>query len=254
MLRSVLITSSSGMVLFQKEWVKLVAKGQDMSRLIGGLVTTIQEFSRQNAGMPVAYIEFEMLAVSMYIDGRTGLICTLFHDKQDGAPFGRLVAKQIVVSFVEEFKLRSSEDVSKVFNVSKFNVFQTRIADVIASSVKPLMQQLQRLRGVKAALVVHADDSVHYAGQLEDDLGMVANMQALMTLSNALMQGSGDLTSLVSMEMTEHFVCIYKIGESTLVTIVRNNIAREEYNASVQETIQLVSQVLEVVSNLRGEI
>ena len=40
----------------------IVSQGQDMSRLIGGLVTTIQEFSRQNAGMPVAYIEFEMRA------------------------------------------------------------------------------------------------------------------------------------------------------------------------------------------------
>ena len=53
MLRNVLIFSSSGLILFSKEFVDSVSQ----PRLIGSLITALIEFSTTVTGMPVSYIE-----------------------------------------------------------------------------------------------------------------------------------------------------------------------------------------------------
>ena len=57
MLRNVLILSSTGgTVLFEKAWVNLIEEAK--LRMVGGLITTIQEFARQSTQMGVSYLEF----------------------------------------------------------------------------------------------------------------------------------------------------------------------------------------------------
>lgn len=73
MIRSVLIYGSSGIVLFEKEWLPVMEKvwgrsaratlpaphvsSQKSTQLFGGLLTSVQELSRQSVGMTVSYIE-----------------------------------------------------------------------------------------------------------------------------------------------------------------------------------------------------
>ena len=61
MLRNVLIISDAGLVLFSKEFVSAVAQ----PRLVGSLLTAMLEFSSNNVGAPVCYIEMSNVAVSI---------------------------------------------------------------------------------------------------------------------------------------------------------------------------------------------
>jgi hypothetical protein len=61
MLRNVLVISDGGLVLFSKEFVNAVAQ----PRLVGSLLTAMLEFSTNNVGAPVCYIELSTIAVSI---------------------------------------------------------------------------------------------------------------------------------------------------------------------------------------------
>lgn len=61
MLRNVLVISDGGLVLFSKEFVNAVAQ----PRLVGSLLTAMLEFSTNNVGAPVCYIEMSTIAVSI---------------------------------------------------------------------------------------------------------------------------------------------------------------------------------------------
>ena len=53
MLRNVIIITTSGLVLFSKEFVDSLSQ----PRLLGSLMTALIEFSNKVTGMPVGYIE-----------------------------------------------------------------------------------------------------------------------------------------------------------------------------------------------------
>jgi hypothetical protein len=77
MLRNVLIISDAGLVLFSKEFISAVGQ----PRLVGSLLTAMLEFSTNNVGAPVCYIEMSNVAVS---------ICSSRPPESPGffAPFG----------------------------------------------------------------------------------------------------------------------------------------------------------------------
>jgi len=77
MLRNVLIISDAGLVLFSKEFISAVGQ----PRLVGSLLTAMLEFSTNNVGAPVCYIEMTNVAVS---------ICSSRPPESPGffAPFG----------------------------------------------------------------------------------------------------------------------------------------------------------------------
>ncbi|KAJ1493421.1 hypothetical protein T484DRAFT_1879296 [Baffinella frigidus] len=77
MLRNVLIISDAGLVLFSKEFISAVGQ----PRLVGSLLTAMLEFSTNNVGAPVCYIEMSNVAVS---------ICSSRPHESPGffAPFG----------------------------------------------------------------------------------------------------------------------------------------------------------------------
>jgi len=81
--RSLLMLTGSGMVLFEKEWVKPAAteEGQasDYNRW-GALLRTLAEFSLQATGYPVSFMEFPTLAITITADPKTKLLCAIFHD------------------------------------------------------------------------------------------------------------------------------------------------------------------------------
>lgn len=64
-------------------------------RLVGSLLTAMVEFSKLNAGMQVSYVEMTTVSVTLVGNEATKVYCALFHDRQDGATFGRLIASEV---------------------------------------------------------------------------------------------------------------------------------------------------------------
>jgi hypothetical protein len=62
MLRNVLVISNGGLVLFSKEFVNAAL---EQPSLVGSLLTAMLEFSTNNVGAPVCYIELSNIAVSI---------------------------------------------------------------------------------------------------------------------------------------------------------------------------------------------
>jgi hypothetical protein len=55
MLHSILVISTSGIVLFHKEFTH----GGSKSKQIGGIITAMMKFSVTKTGLPVAYIQMQ---------------------------------------------------------------------------------------------------------------------------------------------------------------------------------------------------
>lgn len=58
-------------------------------------MTAMVEYSKLHAGMQVSYVEMTNVAVTIVLDEATKVYCALFHDRQDGATFGRLIASEV---------------------------------------------------------------------------------------------------------------------------------------------------------------
>jgi hypothetical protein len=99
MLRNVLLMSSSGLVLFSKEFVKSVSQ----PRMVGSLLTAMIEFSSRVTGMPVSVIELNNVCVVIVTDAAAQIFCAVFHDSEDGPEFGTLIATELLRTFVEDY-------------------------------------------------------------------------------------------------------------------------------------------------------
>ena len=105
-LRNVIVLAPSGLVLFAKEYGHAVAQ----PRLLGSLLTAMTEFATQTTAMRPSYIEMSRMAVTLVWDDVARVACALVHDRTDTALFGRLLASEILLAFVEEYGARSARD------------------------------------------------------------------------------------------------------------------------------------------------
>ena len=116
MLKNILVVSSSGLVLFSKEYETSVSQ----PRLIGSLLTAIAEFSKNVAGMPVSYIQLKGVAVT--IVATFDISCAIFHSADDGPEFGKLIATQILSTFFSTYSKDLKNNIGT--NLKDFEDFQ----------------------------------------------------------------------------------------------------------------------------------
>lgn len=83
----------SPILLPQKQTNETQIKQQP--RLVGSLLTAILEFSNLSAGMQVSYVEMTNVGVTLVGSEATTVYVALFHDREDGATFGRLIASEV---------------------------------------------------------------------------------------------------------------------------------------------------------------
>jgi hypothetical protein len=79
------------------------------------------------------------VAVTIVVNTGAKVFCALFHDRDDGRAFGRLICSELLYAFTQEF----SSDLSKDFhgrNLKDFHGFNYKIADIIRNSVKPVLK------------------------------------------------------------------------------------------------------------------
>jgi len=249
MIQHLIIMTGSGVVIFEKVWVESETKLAEKGRLFGSLITTMQEFSRQSTGMIVSYLELNDVGISIVEDHRTKLICTLFHEREDGADFGKILAQQILRSFIETFGNDLSFGGS--VNVGLFRGFVSKIFDAIQNSVRAILQQLQSYRTIQIALLVYDDGIAVTPSQEEDQLSLVANVQPLVTLSNNIMMPKKDHPELISMEMNRQIVYIHRVGEASLVAVCKKSAKASLYKPLLLRAVSMLEKVFSLSNKLK---
>eukprot|EP01117_Protostelium_nocturnum_P008787 TRINITY_DN3151_c0_g1_i1.p1 TRINITY_DN3151_c0_g1~~TRINITY_DN3151_c0_g1_i1.p1 ORF type:complete len:260 (-),score=67.63 TRINITY_DN3151_c0_g1_i1:48-827(-) len=253
MIRNLIIMAASGVVIFEKIWVDADSKQSEKGRLFGSLITTMSEFSRQSTGgMMVSYLEFNEVAISIVENPKSKLICTLFHDVDDGADFGQTIAYCILKSFVESYHGELSNFGANL-NTGAFTAFGTKLLDAIRNSVKAVTEQLQEHKGISNALVVFDDGSaVSATNSDEDNFGLVANLIPILSLSNDLMQSSRDTVNSINMEMSRQSVLIERIPGmgAALVCVCKNRVTSNSYQPAIKRSLNMLQRIFQTSQSL----
>ncbi len=83
-----------------------------------------------------------LVGVTIVVHEVAKVFCALLHDREDGPAFGRLVANEIISSFVEVYggDLTGSNS-SGGRNLKDFRAFHPRIIDVMRHSFRPVLNR-----------------------------------------------------------------------------------------------------------------
>jgi hypothetical protein len=66
------------------------------------------------------------------------IFCALFHDKEDGRPFSRLISTEIIHAFIDEYQ---ADLVTAGLNLKDFHGFHKKVAEVIRNAARPVIAQ-----------------------------------------------------------------------------------------------------------------
>jgi len=209
----------------------------------------MQEFSKQSTGLLVTYMEFGSMAITMVSDEKTNLRCIIFHDKEEGLDFGRLIANQILRSFIELYK---DVDFSKnPIAASQFNSYANKVVEVISQSVRSILQQLKDSRsGIANALLMYDDGTAHWTNGLDDHLGIVANLQAMITFASDIMLSKEDHTRIITLEMMRQKVLVHRVGRASLVCVCSKNKDPSAYRDKILDAVNLLEKLFKLRSDL----
>ena len=149
------------------------------------------------------------MAVSFAVDsGRSNLVCALFHDSDDGADFGTMLAAQLLNAFVDTYP---DLDVRSVLDANAYTGFGARIPDAIRGALRPILAErtwpqhasarggipdgragvacgglsgcpVMQERGILSAAVTQ-QTNVLYSTSPVDDVGLLANLAALLSVT-----------------------------------------------------------------------
>jgi len=214
--------------------------------MFGSLLRTIQEFAKQTTAMSVSYIEFDNVAISMVKSDKDSVYCILFHDIDDGAPLGNIIANQILRSFLDlhRGKLRG------VTNVAQFESFSAKLPDVIKGVFFIICTKLRSERGIHGVILLSADGEAITSGNWDDELAIIANIQSLLSASQELMEQCNDRAILSSFEYLKSSVLALETREGTLLAFCRHSVKRSLLVASITDAAALLNKASQLISNV----
>lgn len=243
--------------MFEKEWVKTIA---GRATLYGGLLTTIQTLSKQSLAMHPSYIEYGQVAVTVVLDAdyeKTSMVCALFHDIDDGPDFGRLIAKAILAGFLKEYPEFTAAARKPSIQNQKFTNFANKLVDIISNATQSILNQLKmKHKGLVSSLLLFDEGQQPVtSGKLDDHVGVVANLQALITFSDGIMSERQDVAQSITLEMSEKIVFIHRIrnGRASLVSICKKSIKKSIHLQYIEETVTLLEKLFVLQSNLMAD-
>eukprot|EP00727_Mastigamoeba_balamuthi_P001585 m51a1_g11423 hypothetical protein (258) ;mRNA; f:9728-11095 len=251
MLHNLLILTGTGSLLFEKVWFSLPAL-ESKKNIISALLTTLQVYSRNATGMPLSYLSFGNISVSFVSDPRTELRCCLFHDEEDGDALGRTVAQHILSCFCEQFGESAPWTQPGGASTSLFAPFANRLPEAIALSTRDVLMGLRQVRGVSNAMLVYDDGRTVTTTPVEELLGLVANLKAMLTFSSEIMASRDERMDAVELELLENRVVVHRLRQSVSFIIV---CSREEpsttYTPYIAKAVNLLNQVLKLAGSLQ---
>jgi len=240
MLRFVIITTGTGTLLFEKVW-QYNPHTDGKGNMIASLLTAMEEYSKQSTGLFVTYMEFGSGAITLVSDEATMLRCILFHDKEEGAEFGRLIANQILRTFIESFP---EADFTHIRDISQFSSFNNKLVEAISQSARSILLQLKTSRAISNALLISDDGNTHSTGSgLDDQLGIVANLQAMLAFANDIMLSKEDRPRLITLDMMRQTVLVHRIGQSSLVCVCKKNRDPATYRDKIATAVLLLEKL-----------
>ncbi len=99
-------------------------------------------------------------------------------------------------------------------------------------------------RGISNALLISDDGNAHSTGHaLDDQLGIVANLQAMLAFANDVMLSKEDRPRLISLEMMRQTVLVHRIGQSSLVCVCRKNRDPATYRDKIATAVLLLEKL-----------
>jgi hypothetical protein len=232
---------------------RVFTKSVSQPRMIAGLVTALCEYSAGAIGLPVAYMELEQVAITVVEQPRANsrmdhLRCVVFQDVADGELYGRLIAAELLHAFTEEYGERlASLQLANTERVEDlFKGFSTRVRSAIENAVQPLMLQLERENGVRRALLLkhrrgafsHSPGHVWYPGYRDDETNVIADMQALLHVSDDILGSHGDQMSRITIGDR---IRIDRLSLGTLIVAT----APSETHISLQGVIDATTEMLQ---------
>eukprot|EP00944_MAST-04C_sp_MAST-4C-sp1_P007242 g7242.t1 len=252
MLKNILIVSSSGLVLFSKEYESSV----DQPRLVGSLLTAIKEFSKNVAGMPVSYIQMKGVAVT--IVSSYDILCAIFHDGDDGPDFGKLVATQTLSTFISTYSNSLKNNIG--MNLKDFEDFQFKIPETVRSTIVPTLEKLQDCRGIQLAILVTNNSKVSYTTKEIDQIGFKANLQALKSIANDIMTATSDTTKQIWIDPNPNVrILVQRISheQGTLVVKISKNVKRVDFKKcqdAIDEAINTLNKISYLMLSMQVEM
>jgi hypothetical protein len=77
------------------------------------------------------------VSVSLAADtGRSGLVCALFHDADDGVALGTMLAAQLLAAFVDAYP---DLDVRSIVDAGAYAGFTARLPDAVRGTLRPVL-------------------------------------------------------------------------------------------------------------------
>ena len=115
MLRTIVIMTNGGVLLFSKEFFD---HKKNVSKMLAGLLIAMLTFTKQKVGFPIQSIEFTTVSLSIYTDNISQISCAILFDIKDGLSFGNVICKQVLSAFINTYAI----DIKKFINsiLSKF--------------------------------------------------------------------------------------------------------------------------------------
>jgi len=244
MLRNVLLISSSGIVLFSKEFIKAVTQ----PGMIGGLVAAMLDFSTQRVGIPVSYIALSTVGVSIQTNVNARVTCALFHDINDGQDFGKLIATEILNAFISMYSAQLEEKTPNA--VDSYSDFHLKITEVIRNSVRPVLESLAEQRGIDLCVLTSGDSVMHATGDI-DKLGVLANHQALWGSATDIMASKNDVVSGITLKGLQTTTVLKRLERSSLIVMYSNNVNSGVCDNEISKAARLLGRILNMLSNLQ---
>eukprot|EP00871_Galdieria_phlegrea_P005571 jgi/Galph1/6014/GphlegSOOS_G4750.1 len=192
MLHNLLIISSSGLVLYSREFSNNLAQ----PRLIGSLLTALTEFSKRNMALPVSHIELENFSVAVTVSESTRMICAVFIDKSDDLYFGRLISTELLFSFSQLYT-EIADDSQKL---DDFGEFSTRLPDVLVNCIGCVLNELKLNCFVDNAMLYRGDVLLASSCSCEGDPYLIILCSELLGVADELGRENKLLKKVSNME------------------------------------------------------
>ncbi|BAM83514.1 hypothetical protein CYME_CMT615C [Cyanidioschyzon merolae strain 10D] len=100
MIRTFLIVSQSGLVLYSKAVLRPV----EQPRLVGSLLTAVMEFVTRQTRRNISQVQFDDMLLTLVTAKRARITAALFQDLSDSCQLGRLVATKLLDDFLTMFE------------------------------------------------------------------------------------------------------------------------------------------------------
>eukprot|EP00475_Leptophrys_vorax_P024258 TRINITY_DN3343_c0_g1_i1.p1 TRINITY_DN3343_c0_g1~~TRINITY_DN3343_c0_g1_i1.p1 ORF type:complete len:241 (-),score=59.57 TRINITY_DN3343_c0_g1_i1:210-932(-) len=235
MLKLLMITSSSGLLLYSKEFYNFPKP----PRMYAGILTAMLEKGNYETGFNVQFIEYSNLSIC-FCTTKNKITCTVIYDSSDGHEFGQIVTQAVLSTFIEvyseEFKVGSGAG-------GDFSSFNDKIPETFRNCVEPALYILASKRGIDNVVLI-SENQIFSTGETLDKVGVLGNWGALAGVTTEIMSAANDSPYLITLHNDNKRLVIRTIDKSTLVVSFKSGLNYSKLSENVEEAASLLAKIL----------